>query len=44
MGQKQGLEMVVETARLLVGQPRYLFVMCGDGVARNRLQTLADGL
>ncbi len=47
MGQKQGLEMVVvvvEAARLLAGQPRYQFVMCGDGVARSRLQTLAEGL
>jgi len=44
MGQKQGLEMVVEAARLLAGQPRYLFVMCGDGVARKRLQTMAEGL
>jgi len=26
------------------GQFRYQFVMCGDGVARNRLQTLAEGL
>ena len=29
MGQKQGLEMVVEAARLLADQPRYQFVMCG---------------
>ena len=36
--------MVVEAARLLVDQPRYQFVMCGDGVARKRLQTMAKGL
>lgn len=44
MGQKQGLEMVVEAAKRLTEQPRYQFVMCGDGVAHERLQTMAAGL
>lgn len=44
MGQKQGLEMLLEAAGLLADQHRYRFIMCGDGVARNRLQSMAEGL
>jgi colanic acid biosynthesis glycosyl transferase WcaI len=44
MGQKQGLEMVVEAARELTDQPQFQFIMCGDGVARNRLRAMAEGL
>lgn len=44
MGQKQGLEMVVGAARLQFDNPHYQFLLCGDGVARSRLQNLATGL
>ncbi|HJY79625.1 MAG TPA: glycosyltransferase WbuB [Candidatus Binatia bacterium] len=44
MGEKQGLEIVVEVARAL-GNHHYLqFILCGDGAARKRLLQLADGL
>jgi colanic acid biosynthesis glycosyl transferase WcaI len=44
MGQKQGLEVVVEAARLLVGQPELQFVLCGEGSARPRVERQAAGL
>jgi colanic acid biosynthesis glycosyl transferase WcaI len=37
MGEKQGLEIVLETAHLLVDEPLIRFVMCGDGAAKARL-------
>ena len=37
MGEKQGLELVVEAARRLSGETGLVFVMAGDGAARRRL-------
>lgn len=38
MGEKQGLEVVLEVARKLADYPAVRFVLCGDGAARPRLQ------
>lgn len=43
MGEKQGLEIVVDVARALAHLPDISFVMCGDGAARARLERLAQG-
>lgn len=44
MGAKQGLEVIIETARLLQEDSNLIFILCGDGVARKELEVLADGL
>jgi serine/threonine protein phosphatase PrpC len=44
LGEKQGLETVLEAARALADQPRLKFVLAGDGTARARLQQAAAGL
>jgi len=44
MGEKQGLEMVVEAARMLQDDPRYIFLFCGKGAVRDRLEAEARGL
>ncbi|MFA6203889.1 MAG: glycosyltransferase WbuB [Gallionella sp.] len=44
MGEKQGLDVVVEAARQLVSEERIIFVLCGDGAAKDRLQKSAVGL
>jgi colanic acid biosynthesis glycosyl transferase WcaI len=44
MGEKQGIEILVEAARLLQGGASIHFLLCGDGVARARLERFADGL
>ncbi|MEP6869362.1 MAG: WcaI family glycosyltransferase [Novosphingobium sp.] len=41
---KQGIEIIVEAARLLEGRPDIAFVVCGEGPNRVRLQELAAGL
>lgn len=41
MGEKQGLEIVIEAARMLT---EIQFIMCGSGAALERLQSLAEGL
>jgi len=41
MGEKQGLELIVESARILKGHQGIKFVMCGDGVFRDRLMKMA---
>ncbi|HUG73291.1 MAG TPA: WcaI family glycosyltransferase, partial [Steroidobacteraceae bacterium] len=43
MGEKQGLELLVATARRLQDES-LLFLMCGDGAARARVQQQAEGL
>ncbi|WP_029408447.1 glycosyltransferase WbuB [Thiomicrorhabdus sp. Milos-T2] len=43
MGEKQGLEIVIEAARNLKDQ-NIQFILCGSGAALERLQTLAEGL
>jgi len=44
MGEKQGLETLIDAARLLEGRKDCLFVLCGDGAARPRLEAAARGL
>ena len=44
MGEKQGLEIIVESARLLSEHKNITFVMCGNGAAYTRLFQLAKGL
>ena len=43
MGEKQGLEIVVEAARQLADCKNIVFVMCGRGAAYSRLRDLASG-
>jgi colanic acid biosynthesis glycosyl transferase WcaI len=44
MGEKQGLEVVLEAAMRLEENPGIRFVLCGDGAARERLQQQYGGL
>jgi colanic acid biosynthesis glycosyl transferase WcaI len=44
MGEKQGLEVIVEVARAYEGTENALFVLCGDGAARPRIEKAAAGL
>jgi len=45
MGEKQGLEIVVEAARILESDaPNIRFVLCGEGAAKVRMQALAADL
>ena len=44
LGRKQGLETVIGAARLLQDQPALLFILCGDGAAREVLARGAEGL
>ena len=44
LGEKQGLEILVEAARLLAGRDDLLFLIVGEGAARERLQAAAAGL
>lgn len=44
MGEKQGLEVVLEAAHQAVDDVRIVFVLCGDGAARARLQQEFKGL
>ncbi|WP_336985435.1 WcaI family glycosyltransferase [Altererythrobacter aquiaggeris] len=41
---KQGIEIIVEAARLLRGRADIVFVICGDGPNRKNLDRLAEGL
>lgn len=43
MGSKQGLELIIESAQLLAGEP-VDFVLCGDGPARAKLEAAASQL
>jgi colanic acid biosynthesis glycosyl transferase WcaI len=38
MGEKQGLEIVLESATLLASEKHIKFILCGDGSVRERLQ------
>ncbi|HTP40151.1 MAG TPA: VPLPA-CTERM-specific exosortase XrtD [Steroidobacteraceae bacterium] len=42
MGEKQGLELLVEAARQLRHDDSVVFLMCGDGAARARIQSQAQ--
>lgn len=44
MGEKQGLEIVLESASRLIGEKDVRFILCGDGPARRRLQREYGGL
>ncbi len=44
MGLKQGLEILSQAATRLQQAPDVLFVFCGNGPARDDLETLCDGL
>lgn len=44
MGEKQGLEIVLESAAALASEKRIQFILCGDGAARQRLQERYAGL
>lgn len=44
MGEKQGLETVLESAAALASDRSIQFVLCGDGAARERLQERYAGL
>ena len=41
MGEKQGLELILDAARELQGEPRYQFIMAGSGSAYTRLKQQA---
>ena len=44
MGEKQGLEIVIDAARHLQDKKTHRFIFCGDGVTRTKIQRLASGL
>lgn len=44
MGEKQGLEIVIEAARRFEKNRKIIFVMCGDGVAKSTLMSQGAGL
>jgi len=44
MGEKQGLELVIDAARALRGRTRIRFLLVGDGAAQQRLMQAAEGL
>lgn len=44
MGKKQGLDIILEAAHLLRDSSNLLFVICGDGTERARLESLAVGM
>jgi len=44
MGEKQGLELLADVARAFAPEEQVLFLFCGDGVSRARLQHATAGL
>jgi len=44
MGEKQGLEIIVDVARKLESKKHIKFLICGDGPVRSRLIVLTSGL
>jgi colanic acid biosynthesis glycosyl transferase WcaI len=44
MGQKQGLEIIIEVSKLLSGDSNILFVLCGTGAAKEELTAKAAGM
>jgi colanic acid biosynthesis glycosyl transferase WcaI len=44
MGEKQGLEIIIETAKKLKDEPNIQFVLCGNGAAREGLVRAAHGM
>jgi len=44
LGEKQGIDGLVEVARRFIDDSRFTLVICGDGVGRERLASLSAGL
>ena len=44
LGNKQGIEIIPEVARILVDRHDLTFVICGNGASRERLMAAAEGL
>ncbi|MFC2043232.1 glycosyltransferase WbuB [Chloroflexota bacterium] len=44
MGRKQGLDLLIQTAKILEEDEDILFVLCGEGAARHELELLAQGM
>jgi colanic acid biosynthesis glycosyl transferase WcaI len=44
LGNKQGIEIIPDVARLLAGRNDLTFVICGNGASRERLAAAAEGL
>ena len=44
MGEKQGLEIIIEAAEKLVEHSDWKFVLCGDGARKEQIVALAEGL
>lgn len=44
MGQKQGLEILIEAARMLAAEKGIRFVLCGQGAAYERLRAVSNDL
>ena len=44
MGEKQGLDILIDSAKRLREKENLLFVICGNGAARSRLQKASAGL
>lgn len=44
LGRKQGLDLLLDAARLLVDKPQLAFVICGDGAERERLHAIGAQL
>ncbi len=42
LGEKQGLEIIIDAAEQFKDQPNVHFIICGSGGARNRLTEMAD--
>jgi colanic acid biosynthesis glycosyl transferase WcaI len=43
LGEKQGLEIIVEAARSFVSRPEVRFLICGSGGGKEKLETLVRG-
>jgi colanic acid biosynthesis glycosyl transferase WcaI len=44
MGEKQGLDIIIEVASIIPKESNIIFVLCGDGAARSRLEQLAQSI
>ncbi|BAN35174.1 glycosyl transferase group 1 [Sulfuricella denitrificans skB26] len=44
MGEKQGLEILIEAAKMLSERRDMLFILCGEGASRQRLMEMSEGL
>ena len=44
MGNKQGLEVIIDAARITESKKHIRFVLCGEGPAKSKLKSLSSGL